>query len=62
MAEVGGRGETVKTEPAPYPRPLRTAIVVAICGAFVATVAIVTVGAVLGTLLGPDAPPGAGDM
>jgi hypothetical protein len=48
-------------EPVPYREPFRTAIVLATCGAFVATVAILTAGSVATRLLGLDAPSGAID-
>jgi PAS domain S-box-containing protein len=43
---------------APYREPFRTAIVLATCGTFVATVALLTAGAVAGQLFGFGAPAG----
>jgi hypothetical protein len=45
-------------EAAPYREPFRTAIVLATCGTFVATVALLTAGAVLSQWLGLDVPAG----
>jgi PAS domain S-box-containing protein len=45
-----------------YREPFRSAVVLATCGSFVATVAILTVGAVLGSMFGIDVPPGAADV
>lgn len=61
-AQVGSLQEQLARERAPYREPFRTAVVLATCGSFVATVAVVTAGAVLGTLLGFDVPPGAADL
>jgi PAS domain S-box-containing protein len=49
-------------ERSPYREPFRSAVVLATCGTFVATVAILTMGAVLGSLFGIDVPPGAVDV
>jgi PAS domain S-box-containing protein len=52
----------VDRERSPYREPFRSAIVLATCGSFVATVAVLTAGAVLGSLFGIDVPPGAVDV
>jgi hypothetical protein len=59
----GGEGvESTSGQPAeeaaPYREPFRTAIVIATCAAFVATVAILTAGAVVSQLLGLEVPSG----
>ena len=61
-AQVGHLQEQLAKERAPYREPFRTAIVLATCGSFVATVALLTAGGVLGALLGFDAPPSAVDL
>jgi PAS domain S-box-containing protein len=48
-------------EPPPYAEPFRSAILLGTCGAFVATVALLTASAVASTLVGKSAPREEGD-
>ena len=51
-----GAPRVAADEPAPFREPFRSAIILGVCGTFLATVALLTAGSVVQTVLRPGAP------